>query len=312
MSASSTKMPPPIDSILRILLRTASLSFTGPSAEISWGDVSTAKQPNSSIGPSRSSTCAAPRFRGPSSPCRPRDRHRHAARAVGRDDDRQRQLAVLLPEFHRHRQDRFQRRLVVAAGRRRTAAPESPSGRIRWPEPNSPASPCSAYRSSRPGRSPELPPSTPTAIRASKSNCSGGIARTLQPARLQERRQPRRRGRREVQDRPRPGDADERAGGVVLQHRVVRGRSSRRDVDGVALAPGSPARSRNVRRFSPAVMRASCSRSSRPRASLRNSPRLRPARTHAVMMNPSPGATAGAASTRAMAKSPADGRLLWR
>ena len=46
----------------------------------------------------------------------------HAAAAVQGHDDRQRELAMFAPQFHRHRHDRFQRALVVSAGAVRIAA----------------------------------------------------------------------------------------------------------------------------------------------------------------------------------------------
>ena len=93
-----------------------SLSTTSESGTISCGTVSTAMQPNWSIGPSMLSTSAVARsassiFGRPSGtgmamlPLRSK-----------RHDDRQRQLAMLAPQLHRHGQDRLQRALVVSAG----------------------------------------------------------------------------------------------------------------------------------------------------------------------------------------------------
>ncbi len=55
------KMPPPIESIARILLRAPAFFSTVSIGTISCGALSTAMTPISSIGESRSSTCTVPR-----------------------------------------------------------------------------------------------------------------------------------------------------------------------------------------------------------------------------------------------------------
>ena len=72
-------------------------------------------QPNSSIGPEQVQHLGRALVGQVHLHLAAGHRHRHAARAVQRHHDGQRQLAVLVAQLHRHRQDRLQRRLVIAA-----------------------------------------------------------------------------------------------------------------------------------------------------------------------------------------------------